>query len=134
MLRSIAKFLGAAFIGVCLIWSAGSAFAQVPQFDDDGTPYETRPIKICGADPNDDVSAPDYTCVHPPPPSDFDPLSATPEELEKYGYPPKPTDPERLEDWSEIVSRPVEPIPDGAVITLMPHDPRMVLAPDQPPP
>jgi hypothetical protein len=143
MLRSIAKFLGPAFIGACLIWSAGSAFAQAPQFDEDGKPYETRPVKICGADPNDDVSAPGYTCASPPPPPDFDPFSATPEELEKYGYPPKPTDPERLENWSEIVSRPVEPMPDGAVVTLMPqhsslpsmpqHSP-VQLAPDRPPP
>jgi hypothetical protein len=134
MLRSIAKFLGAAFVGAGLIWSAGSAFAQAPQFDEDGTPKGTRPVKICGADPNDDVSAPDYTCVHPAPPPDFDPFLATPEELEKYGYPPKPTDPEALETCSEEVSAPVAPIPDGAVFTLVPHDSSLQLAPGQPPP
>jgi hypothetical protein len=104
MPRQIAKFLSAALVGSCLMFPACGAFAQAPQYDDDGTPYETRPVKICGADPDDDVSAPDYMCAQPPPPADFDPFSATPEELEKYGYPPKPTDPEALETWSEIVS------------------------------
>jgi hypothetical protein len=143
MLRATIKFLGAAFIGGRLIWSAYSAFAQALQYDEDGIPYQTRPIKICGADPDDDVSAPGYMCVHPAPPPDFDPFSATAEELEKYGYPPKPTDPEMLENWSEIVSVPVVWMPDGAVITLIPqhsslpsmpqHSP-VQLAPDQPPP
>jgi hypothetical protein len=72
-------------------------------------------------------------CILAPPP-DFDPFSATAEELEKYGYPPKPTDPERLEDWSEIVSVPVAPMPEDAVITLMPQHSPVQLAPDQPPP
>jgi hypothetical protein len=135
MLRATAKFLGAAFIGGCLIWSAYSAFAQAPQYDEDGTPYETRPVKICGADPNDDVSAPGYTCVSPAPPPDFDPFSATAEELEKYGYPPKPTDPELLENWSETVSVPVAPMPDGPVFTLDgPHNSLPEYAPGQKPP
>jgi hypothetical protein len=75
-----------------------------------------------------------YTCAHLAPPPDFDPFSATPEELEKYGYPPKPTDPERLETWSEIVSVPIAPIPDGAVFTLVPNDPLPRMAPGQKPP
>jgi hypothetical protein len=68
--------------------------------------------------------------VHAAPPPDFDPLSATPEELDKYGYPPKPTDPEALEVWSEEVSAPTVPIPDGAVFTLRPeHSTSLQLAP-----
>jgi len=126
MLRATVKFLGAAFIGGCLIWSAGSAFAQVPQFDQDGTPYETRPIKICGADPNDDVSAPDYNCACLSAPPKFDPYSATAEELEKYCYPPKPNDPEGLENWNEIVA----PLPAG----VLPHHSPVQLMPDQSPP
>jgi hypothetical protein len=126
MLRATAKFLGAAFIGVCLIWSAYNAFAQAPQYDEDGTPYQTRPMKICGADPNDDVSAPGYTCACLSAPPDFDPYSATAEELEKYCYPPKPNDPEGLENWNEMVA----PLPAG----VLPHHSPVQLMPDQTPP
>jgi hypothetical protein len=121
MLRATAKFLGAAFISGCLIGSVYSAFAQ---YEEDG--IQTRPMKICGADPNDDVSAPGYNCACLSAPPNFDPYSATAEELEKYCYPPKPNDPEGRENWNEMVA----PLPAG----VLPHHSPVQLAPDQTPP
>jgi hypothetical protein len=44
------------------------------------------------------------------PPTGFNPLEATPEELKSYGLPPKPdaqTDPERYARWSKHLSKPL---------------------------
>jgi hypothetical protein len=37
------------------------------------------------------------------PPVDFDPLKATDEELDYYGLPARPTDPEQYKRWAENV-------------------------------
>lgn len=37
-------------------------------------------------------------------PEGFNPLSASEGELEMYGYPPRPTDPEKLAEWEEVMA------------------------------
>lgn len=39
------------------------------------------------------------------PPKGWDPLRATPEELQRYNFPPRPTEREALERWTELVAK-----------------------------
>lgn len=41
----------------------------------------------------------------PIPPADFDRLTATDQQIERYGLPPRPTDPESLARWRDTVGR-----------------------------
>jgi hypothetical protein len=42
-----------------------------------------------------------------PPPSGFDPLTADPTELWHHGFPPRPTDPEELQRWKDLLGTPL---------------------------
>ncbi len=50
------------------------------------------------------------------PPSSFDPLTATAQELEEFGLPPKPSDPEMREEWETTWGdyQPIKPQPSTA--------------------
>jgi hypothetical protein len=46
--------------------------------------------------------------VKPNPPSSFDALSATDDQLRQYGYPPRPTDPNDYATWHHFVTSPID--------------------------
>jgi Peptidase A4 family len=46
----------------------------------------------------------------PLPPTDFSPIKATSKDLLRYGFPSRPEQPELLERWERILSRPIHPI------------------------
>jgi hypothetical protein len=61
------------------------------------------------------------TIERPVPPEGFDPLTATAKELETYGLPPRPSNPEALEEWEESMTgyESVTPEPTGLCETSM---------------
>jgi hypothetical protein len=76
------------------------------------TPVRIIPLNPVGVDKSD----PDYVSTGPAIPADFDPRTATDEELEKLDLPPRPRDPRLLDAWIEALSRPQAPLPKNAVI------------------
>jgi len=56
----------------------------------------------------------------PTPPANFDPLSATPAQLEEYALPPRPTDPADLAEWTSLVSEstPEQAPPASMTVTM----------------
>jgi hypothetical protein len=51
-------------------------------------------------DTNFDGTPDAYSVV---PPSDFDPFTASDAQLEQFGYPPRPTNPDAVSDWERLV-------------------------------
>jgi hypothetical protein len=59
--------------------------------------------KISIKDVNGNISSTGYVTVHPVP-ADWNPLTATDEELSYYGYPKRPTNENQLKEWQKHVS------------------------------
>ena len=62
-------------------------------------------IPVLAISPPPSVEPSIATTIHalPEPPSGFNPLTATPAELQMYGFPPKPTDEDALLAWEKAV-------------------------------
>jgi len=121
--RSIpmAKLFSAA-AGISMILLARPALAGP---DDNGIVIiGTIPINPVGVDKSD----PDYVSTGPDIPADFDPRTATDEELENLDLPPRPTDPRALDAWYAALSAPQAPLPENAVVEVT----NVVNEPDRP--
>jgi hypothetical protein len=59
------------------------------------------------------------------PPSGFDPLTASVTDLEKYGYPAKPTDPTALAHWEDLMSHAKNFIIPEFKVSNVSHAPKM---------
>lgn len=69
--------------------------------------------------PSSGGSCPADVGEFPPPPSGFDPLSASPAELSEYGFPPRPSgdasDP-AVEAWKQAMDAATTPDPDSSCV------------------
>jgi Peptidase A4 family len=67
------------------------------------------------------------------PPAEFDPLSASPEALQQFGFPPKPDprqDPDAYQAWAEAVSAPQKRLQSPHLVsTQLYHGPARIIRP-----
>ncbi|ACV58557.1 hypothetical protein [Alicyclobacillus acidocaldarius] len=59
--------------------------------------------------------------VFPVPPKGFNPLTATDAQLREYGFPPRPSDPQNLQQWEQEMSHWKRTLPPKVVMTNISH-------------
>jgi Peptidase A4 family len=59
----------------------------------------------------------DQTVEYPVPPESFDARTATDEQLERYNFPPRPSDPAALAEWDKTFGNDAKPVPPGGCVS-----------------